>query len=494
MSTSVSVFDSYEVVIGLECHVQLLTQTKLFSPARNHFGDQPNMNVDVVDLGLPGVLPVVNKRVIDFAIRLGVSLGCSIREKSTFARKHYFYPDLPKGYQISQYDEPICDGGSLTIPTSAGDKVIGITRIHIEEDAGKSIHVEGGASSFLDFSRAGTPLLEIVTEPDFRSAQEAMEAVKALRAIVTYLEICDGNMQEGSLRADVNVSVRKRGEDKFGTRTETKNLNSIRFLGQAIEFEFRRQVLELESGKSIRQETRLWDSNKKESRSLRSKEEAHDYRYFPDPDLLPVVVTHAEVRESRANRPELPQEKLHRFCNDLALTPYDAAVLTSDKALADYFERALSTHHNAKGIANWVINDVLRITKSTGEDSEGGSGIESCVISPETIAELVRLIDDKVISGKIGKLVFEQLLVHPEQTPLEIVERNGWKIEGGDEAIGAAVSYVMQNFGPEVTKFRAGKDQVFGFLMGQVMKHAKGKVDPEKARDALKNALTQLPQ
>ncbi|MEI6805525.1 MAG: Asp-tRNA(Asn)/Glu-tRNA(Gln) amidotransferase subunit GatB [Myxococcaceae bacterium] len=463
----------YEVVVGLECHVQLLTKTKLFSSAKNNYGDEPNTNVDAVDIALPGVLPVLNQKAVDFAIRLGLALGCEINQTSVFARKHYFYPDLPKGYQISQFDQPICGPGKLSFHTSEGLKTIGIERIHIEEDAGKNIHVEGGNSSFVDYNRAGTPLLEVVTRPDLRSAEEAMEAYRALRALVTYLEICDGNMQEGSMRADANVSVRKIGAEKLGTRTETKNLNSIKFLGQAIEFESRRQVLELEAGRAINQETRLWDSNRKESRSLRSKEEAHDYRYFPDPDLLPLNLKPGQVEHIHKNLPELPLQKLSRYQEQLGLNTYDAGVLTVEKDIADYFEAAVALHPNAKTIANWIINEMqLNIQ-----------------ISAKQLAELVKLIDDKIISGTIAKTVYEELLKNLDSSPTEIVESKGLKMQRDTGALQKMVEDVCGQYPAEVEKYKAGRQQVFGFFVGQIMKLTGGKADPVELTNLLKQFL-----
>ena len=463
----------YEVVVGLECHVQLLTQSKLFSPAKNHYGDEPNTNVDAIDIALPGVLPVLNQKAVDFAIRLGLALGCQINPSSVFARKHYFYPDLPKGYQISQYDQPICGPGKLHFHTSEGLKTIGIERIHIEEDAGKNIHVEGGSASFVDYNRAGTPLLEVVTKPDLRSAEEAMEAYRALRALVTYLEICDGNLQEGSMRADANVSVRKKGTEKLGTRTETKNLNSIKFLGQAIEFESRRQVLELEAGRVILQETRLWDSNRKESRSLRSKEEAHDYRYFPDPDLQPLLLTDGQVETIQHNLPELPLEKLKRYQENLGLSVYDAGVLTVEKEIADYFESVLALHSHAKSIANWIINEMqLQIT-----------------LSAKQLAELLKLIDDRVISGSMAKTVYEELLRNPSKMPLELVDANHWRMQQDSGALQDSIEKICAQYPAEVGKYKAGKQQVFGFLIGQIMKLSQGKADPIEATHLLKKYL-----
>lgn len=484
-----SIFDKYQVVIGLECHVQLLTNTKLFSPAPNNYGDEPNTNVDVLDVALPGTLPVLNEKAVEFAIILGHAMKCQINKISTFARKHYFYPDLPKGYQISQYDEPICGKGEISVDCSEGIKKVGITRIHMEEDAGKNIHVEGGNTSFIDYNRAGTPLLEIVTEPDLRSGEEAMNTLRTIRSIVTYLGVCDGNMQEGSIRADVNVSIHKKGDTVFGTRAEIKNLNSMRFLGQAVEYEFRRQVLELEAGRAIVQETRLWDSNLKETRSMRSKEEAHDYRYFADPDLLPLRLNEETVAQIKATLPELAMEKAQRYCDQLKLSKYDAQVLTAEKDIADYFEEALLTHNNAKAIANWVINDILRVIKSKNTAEDDLSGISECVISPAAIASLIKLIDSGEITGKVAKQVFEEMLLTPEFSPTQIVDKNGWRAEKDSAVVEAAIDAIIAQYPKEVASYKAGKEQIFGFLMGQVMKETRGKASPKDATDILKKKL-----
>lgn len=476
-----------EPVIGLECHVQLKTKTKLFSSAQSAFGHPPNTLLDVVDLGLPGVLPVLNEKAVEYAVRLGLALGCKVHRKSVFARKHYFYPDLPKGYQISQHLQPICTGGTLSIQTAKGEKQIGITRIHIEEDAGKTIHVEGGQVSYLDFNRAGTPLLEVVTQPDLRSSEEAMAFFKKLRSIVMYLGICDGNLQEGSMRADLNVSLRPVGQEEFGTRTETKNVNSIRFLGMAADFEIRRQALEIGDGKVIIQETRLWDSVKKETKAMRSKEEAHDYRYFPDPDLPTLGVPEQTIRHIQETLPELAEQKAKRFVERLGLSDYDASVLTSEKAIADYFEEALLDYSkNPKGVANWVINDVLRMTKTQEEDR--GEAL-SCPIRPQAIAELVHLIDEGHISGKIAKSVFDILFSEPQKSPKSIVEEQGWVVEKDTNALLSAIERVFQSHPNEVQKYRSGKTQVFGFLVGQVMKETKGKADPKEVNRLLLNKL-----
>lgn len=482
-----SVFDDYQVVIGIECHVQLNTDSKLFSVAPNHFGDQPNLNIDGVDAGLPGSLPVLNRGAAEGAIKLGLALDCEINPKSVFARKHYFYPDLPKGYQISQFDKPVCGPGVLHIDVEEETKQVRIHRIHIEEDAGKNIHVEGGASSFVDYNRAGTPLLEVVTEPDMRSAAEAVAFVKSLRNLVTFLEICDGNLQEGSMRADVNVSVMKKGATEFGTRTETKNLNSFRYIGQAIEFETRRQILELEAGNQIRQETRLWDPNLKESRSMRSKEEAHDYRYFPDPDLPPLLIDTAKISEITASLPETPSRKRTRFIED-GVSKYNATVLTEDKALSDFFEATILCHDNKKLAANWIINELMRVVKS--QESESEYSDFASPVTPNNLAELISLIDDGKISGKIAKVVFEEMIKRPEISPKSYIESRGLIVERNEEALTKIIEQVCQENLDAVAKFEAGNQKVFGFLMGQVMKLSKGKASPQDATKLLRDLLS----
>ncbi|MCA9507924.1 MAG: Asp-tRNA(Asn)/Glu-tRNA(Gln) amidotransferase subunit GatB [Myxococcales bacterium] len=477
-------FEAYEIVIGFECHVQLNTKSKLFSKGANVFGASPNSLLDIVDAGLPGVLPVINKSAVNDAVKLGAALSCCIRKESVFSRKHYFYPDLPKGYQISQFDKPICENGVLHFMVDGQPKSVRIQRIHIEEDAGKNTHAEGMNASFVDYNRAGTPLLEVVSEPDLRSAKDAMEAFKALRQMVTFLNICDGNMQEGSLRADINVSVRKKGEIKLGTRTETKNLNSFKFLGQAIAFEARRQIIEIESGRKINQETRLWDPALKESRSMRSKEEAHDYRYFPDPDLPPLFVDENTVQNIAKNIPELPLTKLQRYQKDYGLSFYDAEILTSEKALSDFFESAISLHNNPKSIANWIINEVLRSTKET-QDVEGEVSEFKTSISPRSIGELVKMVDDKIISNTIAKKVFSILAQDTSKSPPQIVEENNWQVVLDDREIESFVLRVLKENPVEVDKFRAGKTKILGFLMGQTMKLAKGKIAPDKAQQLM---------
>jgi len=482
-------FSNYDVAIGLECHVQLRTKTKLFSPAKNHYGDAPNLNVDVVDIGLPGVLPTLNKEAVAFAARLGFALDCAINKRSVFARKHYFYPDLPKGYQISQHNEPICGPGRLRYTLGSESRELLIERIHIEEDAGKNIHVEDGTSSYVDYNRAGTPLLEVVSTPGLRSSDEAMAALTQLRTLVMYLEICDGNLQEGSMRFDVNVSVKKKGETKLGTRTETKNLNSIRYVGQAIEYEARRQILLLINGQTVTQETRLWDANKKESRSLRSKEDAHDYRYFPDPDLPALVLSEEMLSGVKNSLPELPDAKMTRFSTDLQLSEYDAKLLVSDKALADYFEAALALHSNGKAIANWIINDVLRVMKNTEVDESVGFSPAACPLPPESIASLVRMIDEKTITGKIAKVLFEEMVASDQKDPAILAKEKNLIVERDSSALQAMIDKILSDNEKEVAKYLGGREQVFGFFVGQVMKMTKGMADPEEVNKLLKDSL-----
>jgi aspartyl-tRNA(Asn)/glutamyl-tRNA(Gln) amidotransferase subunit B len=485
--------EEYEVIVGLECHVQLLTEAKLFSPAPNRFGDAPNTNVDLVDVGLPGVLPVLNGKVVELAIRLGLALGSDIRRESRFARKHYFYPDLPKGYQISQYAEPILEGGALPIELEgAPEKSVRITRAHLEEDAGKSLHVggdsalgtAGGHASWLDYNRAGTPLLEVVTEPDLRSADEAAAFFRALRTLVVTLGVCDGNLEEGSMRADANVSVRKRGETKLGQRVELKNINSPRFLAAAIEHEARRQIDELEAGRAIVLETRLWDPDRRESRSMRTKEEAHDYRYFPDPDLPPLTVSEEEIALVEARLPELPRARRARYEEQLGLSAYDARILASDGALAAFFDAALAGHENAKGLANWTLNEVLRVLNDRGlEPDQVGR-----LLSPAALAGLVRLVDEGVISGKIAKDVFAELVAGRGSDPLSIVEQKGWRVVKDTGALKKALEEVIAASPGEWQKLIEGKPKVLGFFVGQVMKKTGGKADPRELNRLIEEA------
>lgn len=472
----------YEVVIGFECHVQLKTNSKLFSVAKNSARAMPNELVDVVDLGMPGVLPSLNKQAVAFAIRLATALECRINKTSIFSRKHYFYPDLPKGYQISQFDKPIAENGMLYIMQEGQKKGIRIRRIHIEEDAGKSIHAEGSKESYVDFNRAGAPLLEVVTEPDISSKEEAAEALKALRQIVMELDICDGNMQEGSLRADVNVSIRKKGSLELNTRTETKNLNSFKFLKNAIAYEFNRQLIETSLGNKIEQETRLWDNVMKESRTMRSKENATDYRYFPDPDLLPLVLEDSFISEISKTLVELPLDKSLRYQAQFGLSEYDANIIVQHKNLASLFENSIAIHNNPKIIANFLINDIIKTLKNDDDDEI------VCKISPNQLAKLVELLDQGVISSSSAKKVCAQMLMAENKDPLAIVKEYDLAINTGLD-VDDLIKKVIDENPSEVVDFKKGKDKLFGFLMGQLMKKSQGKIDPKKADELLKKAL-----
>jgi aspartyl-tRNA(Asn)/glutamyl-tRNA(Gln) amidotransferase subunit B len=475
-----STIDGYEVVVGLEVHVQLLTNAKLFSPAPTSFGGEPNAHVDVVDAGLPGVLPVLNGRAVELAIRLGLALGSTVRPRSVFARKHYFYPDLPKGYQISQYEEPVVEGGSLDVTVGAGAKAtttrVRITRAHLEEDAGKSLHVEGTDATFLDFNRAGTPLLEVVTEPDLRSADEAEAFFRALRALVVAIGVCDGNLQEGSMRADANVSVR-RPATALGTRVELKNINSPRFLNAAIDNEARRQIAVLEGGGRIVQETRLWDADRRESRSMRTKEDAHDYRYAPDPDLPPLTIRAEEIAAVKSRMPELPDARRARY-ETRGLSAYDARVLSSEAGVARFFDDALAVHDNAKGIANWVINEVLRVVNERSLDPDEVAQ----VLAPATLARLVALVDAGTITGKIAKDAFAVLIADPAlraSDPAALVAERGWGVMRDTGAVERAVDEAIAESPGEWKKLLDGKPKVIGYFVGQVMKKTGGKADPK---------------
>ena len=478
--------NDWETVVGLECHVQLSTRTKLFSPAPSNSGDPPNTNVDVVDAGLPGVLPVLNDQAVRHAIALGLALGAKINRRNVFARKHYFYPDLPKGYQISQLELPIVEDGALTFDVGGVEKTVRVVRAHLEEDAGKNLHVERGSAC--DYNRAGTPLLEVVTAPDLRSAEEAAAFFKELRRLVVWLGVCDGNLEEGSMRADCNVSIRRPGAAEYGTRTETKNLNSIRSVQDAVAHEARRQAFELSAGRAIVQETRLWDQDVGDSRSMRGKEEAHDYRYFPDPDLPPVAITDDEIEAVRAALPELPRAQQARFSRELALSPYDAGVLCADRGTAVFFEQALG--HAGKGaakpIANWTINEVLRVAKAKAGE---GADASSSGIPPRAVAEIVRLVADGTISGKIAKDVFAEVEAGRGDDPARIVDEKGWRVVRDDAALDAAVAAAFAANEPVVAKILAGQDKAKGFLVGAVMKALSGKADPKDVQRAVDDAL-----
>ncbi len=473
----------WETVIGLEIHAQLTTKSKIFSGASTAYGAQPNTQACAIDLGLPGVLPVINEQAIAMAVRFGLAVDASISARSVFARKNYFYPDLPKGYQISQYEAPIVALGKLDIEVDGVIKTIRITRAHLEEDAGKSLHEDFHGASGIDLNRAGTPLLEIVSEPDLRSAAEAAAYMREIHRLVRYLGICDGNMQEGSFRCDANVSVRPCGAEQFGTRAEIKNLNSFRFIERAIEFEVARQIELIENGGRVVQETRLYDPNKDETRPLRSKEDAHDYRYFPDPDLLPVEVTSAYVEAIRAALPELPRAKIARFVISHELSREDATVLANDPDVAAYFEHAIAAHpHIAKQIANWIMGELFAALH------RDNLVIEACPITPMQIGQLVMRIVDGTLSGKLGKQVF-QTMWSSRRDADEIIEAQGMRQVSDTHLIEVAVREILESNSDQVAQLRAGKDKVLGFLVGQVMKKTGGRANPALVNQLIKTAL-----
>jgi aspartyl-tRNA(Asn)/glutamyl-tRNA(Gln) amidotransferase subunit B len=476
---------SWEVVIGLEIHTQLATRSKIFSGASTAYGAEPNTQACLVDLGYPGVLPVLNEEVVRMAAMFGLAINATVAPRSVFARKNYFYPDLPKGYQISQYELPIVAHGELIITDDEGnDKRIGVTRAHLEEDAGKSIHEGLDRSSGIDLNRAGTPLLEIVSEPDIRSAKEAVAYMRKMHTIVRYLGISDGNMQEGSFRCDANVSVRPSGQQELGTRTEIKNLNSFRFVERAINFEIERQIDVLEDGGKVLQETRLYDSARDETRSMRSKEEANDYRYFPDPDLLPVEISAAYIEHVRKQLPELPDEKQRRFVDAYDLKKDDAAQLTASRPLADYFEEVVAaTAAPAQLVANWVLSEL------TGALNRDGLEIVDSRTSAAELAGLVSRIHDDTISGKIAKQVFEAMW-NGEGTADEIIEAKGLKQITDSSAIEAVVDQVIAANPDQVAEYRAGKDKLIGYFVGQVMKETRGQANPGQVNQILKDKLS----
>jgi len=476
---------NYQAVIGLEVHVQLKTNTKIFCGCSIRFGASPNSQTCPVCLGMPGALPVLNKQVVEFAIKAGLATNCRIAPRSVFARKNYFYPDLPKGYQISQYELPICEHGHLDIAGEGWAKRIGITRIHMEEDAGKLVHsdIPGlGSGSGVDLNRACTPLLEIVSEPDIRSADEAVAYLKKLHQIVVYLGICDGNMEEGSFRCDANVSVMPVGSSVFGTRTETKNVNSFRFVKQAIEHEIERQIEVLEEGGKIVQETRLFDPNTGETRSMRGKEDAHDYRYFPDPDLVPLVISDDWVEDTRLGLPELPEAKLTRYQAELGLTAYDAEVLTATREIAEYFEAVIAAGAPAKIAANWVMGELSRGL------NDNGLAITACPVVPQLLADLLALVEKGVISGKIAKTVFDEMWQTGKE-PARIVEEKGLVQVSDTGEIEKIIDEIMAANMGQVEEYRGGKEKVFGFFVGQVMRASKGKANPAVVNDLLLQKL-----
>jgi aspartyl-tRNA(Asn)/glutamyl-tRNA(Gln) amidotransferase subunit B len=472
----------YQVVIGLEVHTQLTTNTKIFCGCSTRFGAEPNSQTCPVCLGFPGALPVLNEKVVEYAIKAGLATNCSITPRSIFARKNYFYPDLPKGYQISQFDLPICQHGHLDIEVEGETKRIGITRIHMEEDAGKLVHADLpgiGDDSCVDLNRACTPLLEVVSEPDMRSPDEAIAYLKKLHQIVMYLGICDGNLEEGSFRCDANVSLMPVGSTVFGTRAELKNINSFKFIKAAIEYEIERQAEILDEGGKVVQETRLFDPNTGTTRSMRGKEEAHDYRYFPDPDLVPVIVSDEWIEKVRSSLPELPEAKFARFMTELGLPEYDAEVLVASRELAQYFEDTVALFNQPKTVSNWVMGEVTRAL-----NDDNNRSIADCPVTPALLADLLKLMEKGTISGKIAKTVFDEMYKTGKE-PAVIVQEKGLVQVSDTGAIEAMVDEVLQKNPGQVEEYRGGKQTLFGFFVGQVMKASKGKANPAVVNELL---------
>jgi aspartyl-tRNA(Asn)/glutamyl-tRNA(Gln) amidotransferase subunit B len=472
----------YEAVIGLEVHAQLLTDSKVFCGCSTKFGAPPNTLTCPVCLGMPGSLPVLNRKVLDFTIRLALAAHCEISEHCRFARKNYFYPDLPKGYQISQFELPLARNGWIEIEAEGKSKRIGITRIHMEEDAGKLVHDEAQPLSYVDFNRTGVPLVEIVSEPDLRTPEEASAYLRKLRDILRYLDICDGNMEEGSFRCDANVSLRPAGAQAFGVRTELKNMNSFRFVQRALEYEIKRQRAILEQGGQIIQETRLWDSAKGVTLGMRDKEEAHDYRYFPDPDLVPVAVDKDWIEKVRRDLPELADVKQQRFMREYELPEYDAGVLTTTKDLAVYFEACVARYPHPKKVSNWIMVELLR------ELHQDDREIDQCSVSPTALADLLHLVDQGVISGKIAKSVFQEMFA-TGKPPSVLIEEKGLKQVSDAGEIGRVIDEVIGAHAREAEEYRAGKEKLFGFFVGQVMKRTQGRANPKLVNEILRERL-----
>ncbi|MDO9272981.1 MAG: Asp-tRNA(Asn)/Glu-tRNA(Gln) amidotransferase subunit GatB [Rugosibacter sp.] len=478
----------WEVVIGLETHTQLKTQSKIFSGSSVAFGASPNVQASAVDIALPGVLPVLNREAVVCAIKFGLAVGATIAPRSIFARKNYFYPDLPKGYQISQFEIPVVQGGGLAIRVGEVEKYVHLTRAHLEEDAGKSLHEDFQGKTGIDLNRAGTPLLEIVSEPDMRSSAEAVAYAKALHALVQWIGICDGNMQEGSFRCDANVSVRPVGQKEFGTRREIKNLNSFRFMQQAIDFEVQWQINEIEEGRAIQQATVLFNSDTGETRAMRSKEDAHDYRYFPDPDLLPLEITPAWIAEVKASLPELPEAMKARFESDYGLSAYDAATLSASREMANYFEETLTAagRENAKLCANWVMGEVAGRLNKDGMEISAGHAVP---LAPTLLAGIIRRITDNTLSNKMAREVFDALWVGEEKDADAVIAARGLTQVTDSGAIESVIDEVLATNAKSVEEFHAGKDKAFNSLVGQVMKATKGKADPQQVNDLLRKKL-----
>ena len=475
----------YEAVIGLEVHAQLKTKSKIFCFCSTQFGSKPNQNTCPICLGMPGVLPILNREVVAFTIKMGLATNCSIASFCRFARKNYFYPDLPKGYQISQFELPLCQKGNVTINLNENTKKIGITRIHMEEDAGKLIHGENLGqpdSSYVDFNRTSLPLIEIVSEPDIRSSEEAREYLLKLKATLEYLNICDCNMEEGSLRCDANISLRPEGEEKLGTKTELKNMNSFRNVQRAIEYEVKRQTYILDNDEKVIQQTRLWDTGKNETILMRTKEEAHDYRYFPDPDLVPIVVNDEWIEKIRKDLPELPDEKRKRFVKQYRIPEYDAGVLTSSRPLADYYEQCVEMFPQPKTTSNWIMGDILRALKT--DDKE----IMDCPVTPKHLTDMLKMIDDKTISSKIAKTVFEEMY-SSGIPPVEIVKKKGLVQISDEDSILRIIQDILNKNKAEVEAYQNGKTKLLGFFVGQVMKATQGKANPALVNTLLKKNL-----
>ena len=475
----------YEAVIGLEVHAQLKTKSKIFCFCSTQFGSKPNQNTCPICLGMPGVLPILNREVVAFTMKMGLATNCSIASFCRFARKNYFYPDLPKGYQISQFELPLCQKGNVTINLNENTKKIGITRIHMEEDAGKLIHGENLGqpdSSYVDFNRTSLPLIEIVSEPDIRSSEEAREYLLKLKATLEYLNICDCNMEEGSLRCDANISLRPEGEEKLGTKTELKNMNSFRNVQRAIEYEIKRQTHILDNDEKVIQQTRLWDTGKNETILMRTKEEAHDYRYFPDPDLVPIVVNDEWIEKIRKDLPELPDEKRKRFVKQYRIPEYDAGVLTSSRPLADYYEQCVEMFPQPKTTSNWIMGDILRALKT--DDKE----IMDCPVTPKHLTDMLKMIDDKTISSKIAKTVFEEMY-SSGIPPVEIVKKKNLVQISDEDSILRIIQDILNKNKAEVEAYQNGKTKLLGFFVGQVMKATQGKANPALVNTLLKKNL-----
>ncbi len=471
----------YEVVIGLEVHAQVLSKSKLFSPSETKFGSEPNSQVSLVDAAMPGMLPVINKFCIEQAVKTGLGLNAQINSFSKFDRKNYFYADLPQGYQISQFKYPIVGEGKVILDMPYGTKEVGIERLHLEQDAGKSMHDQDPNNSYVDLNRSGIALMEIVSKPDLRSPSQVGEYIKKLRSIMRYLNTCDGNMEQGSLRADVNVSVRKKGSKEFGTRCEIKNVNSIKFMQQAIEYEARRQIDVIEDGKNIDQETRLFDTKKQETRSMRSKEDAHDYRYFPDPDLLPLQLEEGYIENLKKDLPELPDQKKQRLISDFKLSSYEASVIISDQAVSSYYEE-VAKNSDYKLAATWLMGELFATLNKEGKE------ISESPVSAKNLAQMINLIKDGTISGKIAKTVFEEMVKH-DGDPSKIVEEKGLKQTSDPNEIENTIDKILSSNQDKVQQYKSGKEKLFGFFVGQVMKEMKGKGNPRMINDILKNKL-----